>query len=270
MSKIRFDFQDEVAVVTGASGGIGKAIAAEFAAAGAYTVIADLKKEEGEQTVSELTADGYQAVFIETDVTSQASTDALIREVCSRYGKIDILVNGAGVAGTVFGDPFTDLVESDFVRTYNVNVLGVYHTCRSVFDLFCAQKRGKIINLASVVGHSTNPQNVPYAVSKAGVLNLTMNLAKEMGKYSVNVNAVCPGYVLTPMYEKCAPAMIKKNPSLAGKGAPELVQYFSEMNCALKRPQSPEDIAKGVVFLASDDAQNITGQILDIGGGYKI
>ncbi len=270
MGSIKFDFSGQTVIVTGASGGIGKGIAKGFAVAGANVVIADMNAEMGNETAKEFVDAGCKAIFLKVDVTNQESVDELVNKTLETFGKLDILVNGAGVAAKVFGDPFTDLIEEDFIRTYNVNVLGVVHACRSVFPIFTDQMSGKIINIASVVGHSTNPMNVPYAVSKAGVLNLTMNLAKEMGKYNVNVNAVCPGYVLTPMYEKCAPAMIEKLPAMKGKSAAELVQYFSEQNCALRRPQTVEDLANGVLFLASDGAKEITGQILDVGGGYKI
>ena len=270
MKQIAFDFTGTTVIVTGGSGGIGKEITLGFARSGANVVIGDLKEEAGKAVLNEIQEFGGKAIYVATDVTKQESVDHLVQAALNEYGSLDILVNGAGVATRVFGDPFTDLIEEDFIRTYNVNVMGVVHTCRAVFDLFVNKKAGKIINIASVVGHSTNPQNVPYAVSKAGALNLTMNLAKEMGRYGVTVNAVCPGYVLTPMYEAVAPAMILKNPALKGKGAKELVMYLSEQNCALRRPQTVEDIANGVLFLASDGADNITGQILDVSGGYKI
>lgn len=270
MGHVKFDFNGQVVAITGAAGGIGKGIALAFAQAGAFVVLGDLKEEMGHATVDEIRTLGGQARFIQLDVTDQQSAEAFIHSVQQESGRFDILVNGAGVANRHFGNPFTDLPDSDFDLTYNVNVKGVAHTCRAVYPIFRQQGNSRIINLASTVGHSTNTFNVPYAISKAAVLNLTMNLAKEMGVYGVTVNALCPGYIYTPMYEAAAPGIIAKSPGMSGMSAHELVAYFSKMNCATQREQYVEDIANAALFLASDLASNITGVALDVAGGYKL
>lgn len=270
MGHVKFDFSGHVVAVTGAAGGIGKGIALGFAQAGASVVIGDLKAELGHSAVEEIRSLGGQARFVQLDVTDQQSTEAFIHSVQQESGRFDILVNGAGVANRHFGNPFTDLPDSDFDLTYNVNVKGVAHTCRAVYPIFRAQGNSRILNIASTVGHSTNTFNVPYAVSKAAVLNLTTNLAKELGVYGVTVNALCPGYIYTPMYEAAAPGIIEKSSGLSGMNARELVAYFAKMNCATQREQYVEDIANAALFLASEAASNITGVALDVAGGYKL
>jgi meso-butanediol dehydrogenase/(S,S)-butanediol dehydrogenase/diacetyl reductase len=270
VNQVKFNFAGSTVLVTGAAGGIGKGIALGFGAAGANVVVGDMKKEDGLATVAEIEKLGGRAIFVELNVTDQEAVNAFVRKAVDTYGGVDVLVNSAGVANRVFGDPFTDLLDEDFSRTYEVNVKGMVHTCRAVYDMFRSKGAGRIINVCSVVGHSTNLLNVPYACSKAAALNLTMNLAKELGPSGVTVNALCPGYVYTPMYENAAPAMIAKMPALTGRTGKELVEYFATLNCAMKREQTPEDMANGAMFLASDGAKNITGLVLDVAGGYKI
>ena len=268
--KIQFDFTGTTVLVTGGAGGIGKGIALGFGRAGANVVVGDMKKDDGLATVAEIEKAGGHGLFVELNVTDMDSVTAYVQAALDKFGSVDVLVNSAGVSNRIFGDPFTDLLDEDFDRTYAVNVKGMVHTTRAVYDMFRNRGYGRIINVCSVVGHSTNPLNVPYAVSKAGALNLTMNLAKELGPYQVTVNALCPGYVYTPMYENATPAMLTKLPALKGYTGKELVAHFAKLNCAMKVEQTPEDMANGAMFLASDGARNITGLVLDVAGGYKI
>lgn len=270
VNQIKFDFSGSTVLVTGGAGGIGKGIALGFGRAGANVVIGDMKKEDGLATAAEIDQAGGHGLFVELNVADQDSVNAYVQAALDKFGSIDVLVNSAGVSNRIFGDPFTDLVDEDFDRTYSVNVKGMVHTARSVYDMFRNRGSGRIINVCSVVGHSTNPLNVPYAVSKAAALNLTMNLAKELGPFQVTVNALCPGYVYTPMYENAAPAMIAKLPNLKGCSGKEMVAFFAKSNCAMKVEQTTEDMANGALFLASDGARNITGLVLDVAGGYKI
>ena len=270
MGKVSFDYSGRVVAITGAAGGIAKGVALGFAQAGAKVVIGDLKETLGKETVEEIRRKGGDASFVVTDVSDPTSVDTFLQTAVCTYGRLDILVNGAGVANRHFGNHFTDLPDSDFDLTYGVNVKGVVHTCRAAYPILRGQGYGRIINIASTVGHSTNVLNVPYAVSKAAVLNLTTNLAKELGPYGVTVNAICPGYIYTPMYEAAAPGMIAKIPALAGMSAQEMVGHFAKLNCATQKEQTVEDIANAALFLASDAAENITGVALDVAGGYKI
>ena len=269
MGHIGFDFKGETAVVTGAAGGIGKAIAKAFAQAGANVVIGDMK-DNGADTAAELLAYGGNVSFVKTDVSSQESVDALIKYAVEKHGKIDILVNGAGVCNRNFGNPFTDLPDSDFEFTFKVNELGIVHTVRAVYDMMIAQKKGRIINIASTVGHSTNILNVPYCISKAAAISLTVNLAKELGPYGITVNSVCPGFIHTEMYDNAAPLMSKKNPAFEGMTGGEIVDLMAKQNCATQKKQTVEDIAYAALFLASDEASAVTGSAIDVGGGYKL
>lgn len=267
---IQFDFSGSAAVITGAAGGIAKGVAQAFAAAGAKLVIGDIKENDGRATVQELRDLGADAVFVKTDVTSQQSTDALIGEALERFGKLDILVNGAGSAGRFIGNPITRTDDSDFESTYRVNVMGIYHTMKSCYDHFSGRREGKIINITSVVGHSTNPAIPHYAASKAAAINLTLTLAKELGPHNVKVNTICPGYIYTPMYENAVDGIQTVYPSFTGLTGEQMVEQFAKANCCLGRPQTVEDLAKGVLYLASDAGDNITGIVLDVAGGYKL
>lgn len=270
MGHVAYDFKNEVVVITGAAGGIAKAIAKGFTDAGANVVIGDMKEEAGYATAKELSEGKGNALFIKTDVTDQESVDGLVKLALDTYGKIDILVNGAGVCNRNFGNPFTDLPDSDFDFTYRVNELGIVHTVRAVYDTMIAQQKGRIINLSSTVGHSTNILNMPYAISKAAALNLTVNLAKEFGPHGITVNAICPGFIYTDIYENAAPLMKKKNPAFEGMSGAEIVKFMAKINCASQKEQTVEDIAYAALFLASDEANAITGEALDVAGGYKL
>ena len=270
MGHVQFDFKGTTVAITGAAGGIGKGIAMEFARAGANVAIADMKEDAGSATVAEMEALGAKALFVKTDVTNQESVDQFIQATVSAFGSLDVLVNGAGVGNKNFGFPFTDFTDADFDFTYKVNLLGMIHTCRAVYDMFRSRRSGKIINICSVVAHSTNPMNVPYNVSKAGAVSLTMNLAKELGPYNINVNGVNPGFVYTPMYEMQAPGILKKLTNVKSTNGKELVDELSFTTCALQRPQTPADMGYAALFLASEQADNITGVMLDVAGGYKL
>lgn len=269
-SQVKFDFSGSTVLVTGAAGGLGRAAAIGFGRAGANVVVGDMKKEAGLETVALIEKAGGKAVFQEVNVTDQQSVAEFVNAGIDAYGTIDILVNCAGVANRVFGNPFTELQIEDFDRTYAVNVKGMVNTCQAVYDLFRNRGSGRIINICSTVGHSTNLLTVPYAVSKAAALNLTLNLAKELGPFGVTVNAVCPGYIYTDIYENAKDAFVAKVPSLAGMTGKEMVDSFAKGSCATQKVQTAEDVANGIMFLASDIAEAITGQWLDVAGGYKL
>lgn len=268
---IKFDFSGKTVIVTGSAGGIGKAIASSFSESGAKVIIADYNEKLGKETAKEISAKtGNHAEFIYVDVTKQSSADALVNEVMDRHKDIDILVNNAGVSGKISGNPLTGTEDSDFDSTYNVNVKGLYHMCKSIYDIFKNKKSGKIVNMASVAGHSTNLALVHYSVSKAAAITFTRNLALELGPSLVNVNCVCPGYVYTDIYKNAADQFRAKVPAYKDLSGLEICESIAKTNCAMKRLQTGEDIAKAVMFLSSDEAGNITGEILDVAGGFKL
>lgn len=268
---IKFDFTDKIVIVTGGGGGIGKAIAREYNKAGAKVVIADYNEKLGTEAASEISAEtGNSAEFIFVDVTKQSLADAVVAKTLEKFGDIDILVNNAGVSGKISGNPLTGIDDSDFDSTYSVNVKGLFHMCKSVYNLFKNKKSGKIINIASVAGHSTNLPLLHYSASKAAAITFTRNLALELGPDHVNVNCVCPGYVYTDIYENASQQFREKIPAYKDLSGLEICEAIANNNCAMKRLQSAEDIAYGVMFLSSDEAKNITGEILDVASGFKL
>ena len=268
---ISFNFTDHVIVITGGASGIGKDVAIQFAKRGAKVVVGDINEADALKVIDEIKQSSGEALFVRTDVTDTASAKNLIDTALNTYGSIHALVNVAGGADRRSGMPLTGTSVKDFDDTYALNVKGLYNTCVAVYDYFKDKGTGRIINFSSVVGHSTNPQIIHYSTAKAAGMRFTLNLAAELGPYHVTVNSICPGIVYTPLYDKGAAEMGEKWPELyGGKTGKEIVQMFAENVCAMKRPQTTEDVANAVMFLASDAAENITGQILDVAGGYKL
>jgi meso-butanediol dehydrogenase / (S,S)-butanediol dehydrogenase / diacetyl reductase len=245
------DLDGRVAVVTGGARGIGRGIVDALTARGAEVVVADLDPEVAgdEETVR-------------VDVTDERSVRDLVRDVIDRHRRLDILVNNAGVSRSL---PFVDIDEAEWDRVFNVNVKGVYLACRAVVPHMMERRSGKIVNISSMVGKEAIPLFVHYSASKFAVLGLTQGLAKEMAPYDVNVNAVCPGVVRTPLWEPLLDQLS------ATKGITR-DQAFDEFvsGIPLGRPQEPEDVGEVVAFLASDRARNMTGQGINVTGGMQL
>jgi meso-butanediol dehydrogenase / (S,S)-butanediol dehydrogenase / diacetyl reductase len=241
------DLDGRVAVVTGGARGIGRGIVDALAARGAEVVAADLDPVE-------------EAVRV--DVTDEASVRELVRDVIDRHGQLDILVNNAGVSRSV---PFVDIDEAEWDRVFNVNVKGVYLACRAVVPHMMERRYGKIVNISSMVGKEAIPLFVHYSASKFAVIGLTQGLAKEMAPYDVNVNAVCPGVVKTPLWEP----LLDQLSATKGISRDEAFDEFVS-GIPLGRPQEPEDIGEVVAFLASDRARNMTGQGVNVTGGMQL
>ncbi len=259
------DFKDKVVIVTGGSGGLGKEAAVQFAKAGANVVIGDLKTDLGKQTVAQIQKQHEgNARFIHLDVTDQDSVNSLVQETQETFGKIDILVNSAGIAGKGFR-PFYKVEMSEWDKTYAVNVKGIVNCCNAVLKTFKEQKSGKIVNVASISGRKPTPGLMHYAASKAAVVSLSQTMASEVGKFNVNVNVVCPGWIWTPIYAE--DDNIKELAGKMGKTPREFFQGMVDQFCAIKREQTEEDIASAILFFSSEAAKNITGQSLNIDGG---
>lgn len=270
MGNISYDFSGKVLAITGASGGIGKAIALAFGKAGAKVMIADLKEEMGQAVADEINAGGGTAAFQITNVADEESVKAFIQNTLDTYGQLDILVNVAGVGSAHKGNPFTNLDDEDFHRTWSVNFLGAVHTCRAVYEYMKNRGYGRIINVTSVVWRSTNLLNVPYVTSKAAGASLVLNLAKELGPYGITVNNLCPGYVHTPMYEGFFARSRHLLKGFTGQTVEEMVDWMAAASCATKTKQTPEQLAAAALFLASDEAAQITGTSIEVAGGYKL
>ncbi len=241
--------KNKVALITGSSKGIGRATALLFAEEGANIVVNYSKSEkEANKVIDEIKKLGSDAICIKCDVSDENQVKKMIEQTTKKFGKIDILVNNAGV---VFDVPFKERTVEQWKRTLDVNLIGVFLCCKYVAPHM--PKGGRIVNISSTSGvNSFSPDSMDYAASKAGVIILTRALAKELAP-NILVNSVAPGWVDTAM----------------NKDLPKDFVEEETKNIYLKRFAQPEEIAKAVLFLASDDASYITGITLIVDGGYE-
>lgn len=239
-------------LITGASRGIGAACARAFARAG-YRVAIHYHHSEEKATAlcGELTAMGCDAFTVQADVAESAAVDAMVERVCDRFGSIDVLVNNAGVALVKL---LTDTTDDEWRRVTDTNLSGMFYACRAVLPAMIRAHSGCIINIASMWGEVGASCEAVYSASKAGVIGLTKALAKEVGLSGIRVNAVSPGVIMTDM--------------MADFGEDDLAALREEI--PLNRLGTPEDVASAVIFLASDEARYITGQVLSVNGGMVI
>ena len=251
--------QDKVAVITGAASGIGAACARRFASEGASLVASDISEAGCARVAEELGRAGAKSVVATGDVTSRADTEAIVESARATFGRLDVLVNSAGIsARTVADEP--DL-EERWRRVIDVNLKGTMLMCMAAVEVMRATRSGSIVNLASIMGHVGYPLGVglsdgfsPYAQSKGGVVQLTRDLGTALGREGIRVNAVCPGFVRTPLTE-----------SLTSNN--ETYSKLLDLH-PLGRIAEPEEIASAILFLASDDASFVTGANLLVDGGY--
>lgn len=247
------DFKNKVVVVTGGGQGIGRAICLKFALANGKVIIIDMNEETAKKVKDEIKEKGFDAVAYKGDVSNAKGVKRIFDEILANYGRVDVLVNNAGIVST---KSFMDSNEEDWDRIMNINLKGAFNTCRSVFPTMVAQKHGKIINIASIAGKRGGGifGNTLYAASKAGVIGLTKGLAREGGPYGINVNAICPGPTNTAMIE-----------GFTGEKRKNFLNTIP-----LRRFGEPEDVANMALFLASDMARQITGEISDVDGGVML
>jgi len=253
--------KDKVAIVTGSGSGLGKAIATRLCSEGASVIVADINDEAMNKTVSELTAAGHKASAYKVDVTSRAQLKDLMNTIVEKFGRIDILVNNAGVTRH---RPFLELNDEDWNVVFAVDLRGVFYCVQAAAPHMIRQGYGKVLNISSISGTGASSHaaggspagNANYASAKAGVIQLTKTLARELGPHGINVNSVAPGFVLTPM-------------TGASRSPKEVEEHIEARKkaAALNRPGKPEDIASAVLFLVSDEASFITGQTLYVDGG---
>lgn len=242
--------EGRVAVVTGAAAGIGLATARRFAAEGAIVWIADIDGAAAERAAGELRAAGHDARAMTVDVSRGQDVAALFREVAQAHGRVDVLVNNAGL--NVRAD-FRHLSDADWVKIREVNLDGVVRIARDGFELLKASGRGSLVNVSSIMGQRGLRQLAGYSATKGAVTALTKALAMEYAPFAIRVNAVSPGFVETALTSR-----VLRNPAIAKA----LVD-----RAALKRLGTPEEIASAVLFLASDDASYVTGTELVVDGG---
>lgn len=268
---IKYEFSDNVALVTGAGKGLGKEIALSFGQAGAKVVVADIDESAGIQVVNDIKECGSEAVFIKTNVANENEVKNMVDQTIKEFGGIDILVNNAGVNNKNFGLPMTNLSDEDWEFTYGINVKGVFYSCKAVYNLFALQKHGKIVNISSLAGKKASPMLMPYSAQKSSVISITEALCEELAPLNINVNAVCPGYIYTPIWEKGAVKIKEQFSELLGfpkEMTPKQVfDAIVNSTTPMKRPQTEKDIANTVLFLCSEEAKNINGQSINVSGG---
>jgi NAD(P)-dependent dehydrogenase (short-subunit alcohol dehydrogenase family) len=259
----------KVAVVTGGGSGIGRGIVLAMAREGADIAIPDIQVINADKVAAEVKALGRRVLAMKTDVTSSADVKAMTDRVRDTFGKIDIVVNNAGMAAPP-GLPFTNNTEEDWDRTFAVNTKSVFLVCKSVAAHMTERQSGRIINIASIAGPISAPTMPPYSVAKMGVITLTKIVAKELAPHGITVNAICPGVLYTEFWQRLAAHIAETNPTFKGMTPRQVFDKRVTDLVPLKREQTPEDIGWAAVFLASDEARNITGIALPVDGGVMI
>jgi len=251
-------FTDRVAIVTGGASGFGEAIAKRFAAEGAKVVVADLDEAKGKGVVSAIESAGGQAAFARTDVASSADVKRMVDLAAERFGGLDVLVNNAGLSHRMM--PMEQLPDEDFDRQFAVNVRGVFLGCKHAIPLLRKRGRGVIVNTASIGGKRPRPNVTVYNATKGAVITLTRGLAFELAASKIRVCAVNPVASDTGFMKS----------ALGPDGLPDALRTQLEGGVPLGRLAEPRDVAAAVLFLASDDADFLTGVCLDVDGGRSI
>lgn len=265
--------KDRVAVVTGGGGALGEGICLSLAAEGAHVVVSDLKADSAEAVSRKVMGKGGKSIAVPADVRLAGECRALVDAGVKEMGGIDILVCGAGEGGFgLRGDSrapaiLENISEEQWDLTLDVNLKGVFLCNQAVAPHFKERKRGKIVNISSAGGRKGVDFIPHYCASKAGVIVLSQAIASQLAPYNVNVNCVCPGVIWTPMWEAGARALSYTYPQFKGMSLEQIFEAMMEHMIPLKRAQIPEDIGNAVVFLASREADQITGQALNVDGG---
>ena len=241
----------KVSIITGAAQGIGLATAIKFAQEGAIVVVCDVRQDAVDAAVAQCQAEGAQTVGFVVDVTQRDMVDGMVKAVLERFGRIDVLVNNAGITQDA---RLQKMTQEQFDRVIDVNLRGVFHGAQAVADAMVAQGSGVILNASSVVGIYGNFGQTNYAATKFGVIGFTKTWSRELGPKGVRVNAVAPGFVATPIL----------------KTMPQKVIDEMEHRVPLKRLGQPEDIANAYAFLASDEAAYVNGAVLEVAGGLTV
>ena len=244
----RLKLAGKVALVTGGAQGIGKAVALLLARNGADLVVSDINLEKAEETAKEIQALGRRSLAIKADVASLDQVEKMVEAILGKFAQIDILINNAGITRDKL---ILRMTEEDWDAVLDINLKGTFNCTKAVVRHMSKQRSGKIVSIASVVGEMGNAGQANYGASKAGVIGFTKTIAREFARRRINVNAIAPGYIETPMTE-----------ALPEKAKEELKRLIP-----MERLGKPEDVAEAVLFLVSEASSYITGQVLNVNGG---
>jgi len=252
--------KDKIAIVTGAGVGMGKAIALRYAKEGAHVVAAEINEATGSQTAAEVSAHDRRGLFVKTDMGKLSDINALVAKAMETFGRIDILMNNAGVTKKL---DFFEVTEADWDWIHAVNAKGVFFCMQAVAREMAKNKSGKIINIASIAGKGfRGTSNISYAGSKGAVIAMTRIGASQLAKHNINVNAICPGATRTELYNQVMSEIVKRENITEEQAVARM-----DASIPLRRSNTPDDIANMAAFLASDEARNITGQSFNVDGG---
>ena len=242
------ELSGKVALVTGAAQGIGKAIAMLLARNGADVVVSDINLEKAQETANEIEGMGRRSFAIKVNVADLKDVEQMVEAIVEQFGRIDILVNNAGITRDRL---ILRMTEEDWDAVLDVNLKGTFNCTKAAIRYMSKQKSGKIVSIASVSGEMGNPGQANYAASKAGVIGFTKTIAREFAGRGINVNAIAPGYIQTPMTD----------------AVPEKTKEELKRMIPMERLGKPEDVAQAVLFLVSENSSYITGQVLNVNGG---
>jgi 2-hydroxycyclohexanecarboxyl-CoA dehydrogenase len=250
------DLKEKVAIVTGAGGGIGRGIALKFGSLGAHVVAADIKVPGATETVSLLEKSGAKGLALSTDITDRGQVQEMVNATLNTFGKLDILVNNAGWD---IIEPFIKNTPEYWERIIAINLRGPIFCTRAVLDPMMERKCGKIVNVSSDAGRVGSSGEAVYSACKGGIIAFTKTIAREMARYQINVNCVCPGPTDTPLLAELT----------RGETGAKIIEAMTKAT-PFRRLAKAEDIAGAVAFLASDEAGFITGQTLSVSGGLTM
>ncbi len=243
--------ENKVAIITGAGSGIGRATALLFAQEGAKVVVADINEKSGMEVVEEIKKAGGDGFFVRLDAADREQTRQMAKDTLEKYGRIDVLINNAGITQDAL---ISKMTEEQWDRVINVNLKGSFNCIQAVIEVMADQGKGVIINASSVSGVYGNVGQTNYAAAKAGLIGMTKTLAKELGKKGIRVNAVAPGFIITPMTSKL----------------PEKILDMMKEKTPLRRLGEPLSVAYAYLYLASDEADFVNGAVLNVDGGLVL
>lgn len=243
--------KNKVAIVTGGGSGLGEAACKLFAQNGAKVVVTDFNFESGVKVHTEINKLGQESIPMKVNVADRESVDAMVKDVISTFGKIDILINNAGITKD---KTLVKMTQQQWDDVIAVNLTGVFNCTQAVITYMIEQKFGRIINTSSIVGRMGNVGQTNYAATKAGIIGMTQTWAKELGRKGITSNAVAPGFIATPMTAAMPPEILDKMAKMV----------------PLQRLGEPEDIANTYLFLASDMGKYVNGAVIDVNGGLVI